>query len=157
MLDLSILEHDTHIFSPLAVEGLLAPGSPIIEAASIPLPPTSFTLEHPLAQPGPKAARILPSKDFNYLLRPEIYHPLSQLVYTSPRFCKSCRAHKIRRICPLHSALRMASHLPLAQSLPFLRITTSALPLQLPLCASALHLHHLLRNCSRFSIPDSPA
>lgn len=64
---------------PLAVEAPQTPAKLTIEAASIPIPATAFSPERSFAQPATPAPPPLPSKDFSYLLRPDIYHPLSQL------------------------------------------------------------------------------
>ncbi|KAF6225787.1 hypothetical protein HO133_009789 [Letharia lupina] len=64
---------------PLAVQSPQTPSHVTIEAANIPIPTTSFSPERPFAQPAVTAPPPPPSKDFTYLLRPDIYHPLSQL------------------------------------------------------------------------------
>ncbi|KAK3167380.1 hypothetical protein OEA41_010507 [Lepraria neglecta] len=71
-----------------------APGAPpaqetvTAEAANTPVPNTPvpntpFSPERPVAEIA-KAPRPAPAKDFSYLLRPEIYHPLSQLDLPPP-------------------------------------------------------------------------
>lgn len=69
---------------PLAVEAPETPGTFAIEAANIPIPTTPFSPERPFAQPAATATPPPPEKDFSYLLRPEIYHPLSDLVVDVP-------------------------------------------------------------------------
>ncbi|KAL2046256.1 hypothetical protein N7G274_001703 [Stereocaulon virgatum] len=74
---------------PLDVDDPLAPAAPptqeavAAEAANTPVPTIPFSPECPPAVVA-KALPPPPFKDFSYLLRPEIYHPLSQLDLPPP-------------------------------------------------------------------------
>ncbi|KAK0513409.1 hypothetical protein JMJ35_004395 [Cladonia borealis] len=74
---------------PLEVEDPLATASQptqeavTTEASEVPIPTTPFSPERSSAVPV-AAPTQLPPKDFSYLLRPEIYHPLSHLDLPPP-------------------------------------------------------------------------
>ncbi|KAL2052460.1 hypothetical protein ABVK25_007332 [Lepraria finkii] len=118
---------------PLDIDDPLAPGAPptqdtvTAEAANTPVPTTPFSPERPVADIA-KAPQPVPAKDFSYLLRPEIYHPLSQLDLPPPF------RTPIHQPAPSAPPSPLSSHTTTSapQPQPLLSVSAPCLPLHRP-------------------------